>query len=231
MKNIKVENLFNTPLWLCSNAIRMSHDNHYLSDTVDGNIGSKDLALIGRVGNKHKHSSILEMIQMYWEIDRISRGCLQQYSRHRIQSLTVKSSRFTLNKDLKNEKTFISYEPIKDWLIVNGTDGSRRWFDIDRASKYIVLSGDDDIDACSIQALENTRFMITINKSNDIVKYNLCEAYRTKLQTSMNMRAFQNFLQLRLAKDAHFEIRELAQKMLDSLPKEYQKIALGYKDE
>jgi len=249
MKNIKVKNLFNTPLWLCSNAIRMSHDNHNLSDTkiinglpyeVDENelvtdvimkdedmqkysrIGKKDLALINRVGNKLKHQSVLEMIQMYWEIDGISRGCLLEYSRHRMQSLTVKSSRYVLHKDLKDEKPFVITSPFY-------MDEHKNT--IKRASKYIVLTDNIYIDYFSIKTLDNLRFVLNKkNISNDIAKYNLCECYRTKLQTSMNMRAFQNFLQLRLHKDAHFEIRLLAEKMLNGLPKEYKDIALGYKD-
>ena len=100
--------LHHSPLWLASHAIRMSHDNHDKSDTVntDDLIGTKDRAIIARVGNKLKHKSVLEQLVYWFDIDGISRACLMELSRHRIQSLTVKSTRYTL-KELQHEPPFI----------------------------------------------------------------------------------------------------------------------------
>ena len=102
--------LHHTPLQLASHACRMSHANHDRSDSIYGtdDCGPKDRALIERVGNKFKHSSILEMLNYTFDIEDISRACLQELARHRHQSLTVKSSRYTLARDLKNEDSFLS---------------------------------------------------------------------------------------------------------------------------
>lgn len=99
---MQVSLLHSTPLQLAAHACRMSHNNHHLSDG-----GPKDTALIERVGNKLKHKSILEQLVYFFDIDGISRACLQELARHRHQSLTVKSSRYTL-KELKNEKPFVN---------------------------------------------------------------------------------------------------------------------------
>ena len=72
-------------------------------------IGPKDLALIDRVGNQYHHASILEHITFNFFIDGISRACLQEVSRHRIASLSVKSSRYVLAKELKHEQPFINF--------------------------------------------------------------------------------------------------------------------------
>jgi len=49
----------------------------------------------------------------------------------------------------------------------------------------------------------------------------LPQAYIYRGQITMNGRSFKHFLDLRLAKGAHFQIRQLAEDMLKSLPEEY----------
>ena len=90
--------------------------------------------------------------------------------------------------------------------------------------KYIVFTNDTLIDDNSVQQLEILRQSIESGKSNDIAKYNLPESFRTKLQIQMNLRSFLHFHKLRSDKSAHFEIRELANVMLGSLPAEIQNL-------
>ena len=104
---MQVKLLAHLSLYLAASACRMSQDNHEKSDTIDNICGPKDSALIERVGNKFKHASILEQLVYTFDIDGVSRALLQELSRHRHQSLTVKSSRYTLAKDLKNENSFL----------------------------------------------------------------------------------------------------------------------------
>ena len=189
-------------------------------------IGSKDFNLIKKVGFKMKHESVLEHSLIVFEFEA-SRALLQELSRSRIGvSPTVKSTRYVLKKDLKNETSFISDKLIKNWLIVNGIDGTKKWFDIDKAKKYIFLTGDDDIDACSIQALENVRFMISRNKSNDVTKYAIPESMLFKGQYSMNLRALVHLLELRTNKDVLPEFQQLCKDIIDVLPDNYRELVL-----
>ena len=114
-----VKLLYHTPLYTCAHAIRMSHDNHDKSDSqcYDDlysdqrewiNCGPKDRALIERVGNKLKHASVLEHLSYTFDISDVSRALLQELARHRMASLTVKSTRYTLN-ELKSEEPFTEY--------------------------------------------------------------------------------------------------------------------------
>ncbi len=57
-----------TPLKVCSDAIRTCWQSFDKSD--DG--GEADLALIDRVGNKFKHSSTLEHLQMIWFFEEVN---------------------------------------------------------------------------------------------------------------------------------------------------------------
>ena len=130
MKNIKVTLLHHTPLYIASLGARTCWDSFDKSDTCrHGNykepstefgvyecldcgstdtetieIGPKDLALLDRVGNQFHHGSILEHISFNFFIDGISRACLQEVSRHRVASLSVKSSRYTISELRKEQQ-------------------------------------------------------------------------------------------------------------------------------
>ena len=108
MKNIKVTLLHNTPLYIASLGARTCWDSFDKSDTIDEIIGSRDLDLLDRVVNQYHHASIAEHISFNFFIDGISRACLQEVSRHRHTSLSVKSSRYVLAKELKHEQPFIT---------------------------------------------------------------------------------------------------------------------------
>ena len=164
--------------------------------------GQKDKALIERVGNKNKHSSTLEHLNYTFDIDGISRACLQELARHRHASLSVKSTRYTL-KELKNEEYFSVDE------------------ENDVAYKYIVRTYSDVTDRASIASLNYIIQVLKEGVSNDIAKYCLPESYKTSLVWTINARSLQNFLQLRTPKSALWEIRELAYAIYDELPNEH----------
>jgi thymidylate synthase (FAD) len=194
---MRVKLLHNTPLEICSKAIRTCWDSHKNSD----NGGEKDKELIDRVGNKFKHSSTLEHLNYNFYISGISRALLQELARHRIASLSVKSTRYTL-KELKNEEEFLDT-------------------DFERAKQYLVFTDIDEVNIASIKALENLRVILKNGISNDKAKYVLPESYKTELTWSINARSLQNFLNLRSSKEALWEIRDLAKMIFDNLPEEH----------
>jgi len=152
-----------------------------------------------------------------------SRAVLQELARHKTQSLTVKSTRYTL-KELKNEKPF--YEG--KLLFPNAEPGKKlgRVYYYDRAAKYVVFTNDNIVNENIIENLERLRQVVSLNISNDIAKYSLPEAFKTSLQLSLNLRSLLNLLELRTSKDALWEFREIAFKMIDELPDDYKKLVL-----
>lgn len=186
-----------TPLLICADAIRTCWQSFDKSD--EG--GQKDKELIDRVGNKFKHASTLEHLVYNFYIEGVSRALLQELARHRMASLSVKSTRYTL-KELKNEESFTCK-------------------DVERASKYLVLTGVEMVDAMSIKALENLRLVLVEGISNDKAKYCLPESYKTELTWTVNARSLQNFLTLRSDKSALWEIQNLAHALYDALPEEH----------
>ena len=187
-----------TPLNICSHAIRTCWQSFEKGD----NGGEKDVELIERIGNKFKHASTPEHLSYNFYIQGISRALLQELARHRVASLSVKSTRYTL-KELKKEDKF-------------------ELGDFERAARFIVLTGDETVDNASIKALENLReILANTTKSLDIVKYCLPECYKTELTWSVNARSLQNFLSLRSSRSALWEIRNLSLKLYESLPQEH----------
>ncbi len=187
-----------TPLVICSDAIRTCWQSFDKSD----NGGEVDRALIDRVGNKFKHASTLEHIVYNFYVAGISRALLQELARHRMASLSVKSTRYTL-KELKDEEPFsIDHQ--------------------ERASKYLVMTDVPLVDEMSIRALENLRIVLVQGISNDRAKYCLPESYKTELTWTINARSLQNFISLRSDKAALWEIRDLANMVYNTLPEEHQ---------
>jgi thymidylate synthase (FAD) len=211
---MKVELLNSSPLWVCAKAIRKCWASEDKSDTekycvdfalddpadfhLNGKIlkcGEKDKELIHRVGNKNKHKSTLEHLVYTFDIDGISRACLQELARHRVASYSVKSTRYTL-KELGKDDADIS--------------------------NFYVKSGEtlvDNVIFDSLSILQELLKGTTI--ANDKIKYMLPEAYKTSLVMTINARALQNFLELRTAKSALWEIQELAVAMYYALPDEH----------
>ena len=209
--------LHHTPLFVCSTAIRKCWASEDKSDSYykqewnrllgcydDGEYvcGDKDKELIERIGNQNKHKSTLEHLVYTFDINGISRACLQELARHRMASYSVKSTRYTL-KELKDEKEF----------------DCELTADIERASKYIVIIGNSKIDKYTVSSLNYIRDCLI--HSNDITKYMLPEAYKTSLVMTINARSLQNFLALRTSKHALWEIRDLANEMYNKLPEDH----------
>lgn len=258
MNNIKVTLLHYTPLHIAAKGARTCWDSGDKSDSqcyddlyadarewVD--LGPKDFALINRVGNEYRHASILEHISMNFFIDGISRACLQELARHRIASLSVKSSRYTL-KELKNEKLIISRSHVDGntdykyqgdgWWIKDGVPyysdrlNSELVYDTKLVEQYCVIPQNLMSYSKKLHYVNKGRMLWCVQEnlkegqSNDIAKYDLGESYRTQLTWSINLRSLQNFLSLRTDHKALPEIQHLANIIYASLPANIQSLVV-----
>jgi len=214
---MNVELMQHTSLEVTAHAIRTCWQSFDKSD--EG--GEKDLALIDRVGNKFKHASTLEHLVYTFYLSGISRALLQELARHRMASLSVKSTRYTL-KELKDESSFTKGMSMLE-LKEKYTNPDEVYNDkhVKRASKYLVFTNVLGVDFSSIVALENLRLMLIDGVANDKAKFCLPESYKTELTWTVNARSLQNFISLRSSKSALWEIQDLANMVYDSLPKDH----------
>ena len=219
-----VDVLHITPLHLSAHAIRECHNSHGKSDTATNKsliaswsgtedvavCGPKDAALIGRVGVKMKHASTLEHINVTLSIRSISRALLQEWSRTRLMSQTVKSSRYTLAE------------------LGNYEDGALPYYEDDLSlvdnhfTKFLYATGHNATDVASYRALIALQDLIRSGASNDITKYAIPESFLTSLTATINFRSLRNMLALRTAPSALLEYRNLANAIYDAIPSEYQ---------
>jgi len=210
---MNVELKFHTPLSIVINALNMSHDSHDKADKYElptDSITDKDRKRLERVVNKMKHKSIAEMAVYWFDIDGISRACLQELARHRTARLTVKSSRYTLRQ-------------LRDCYVPTYSAD----MDIAIADLY-VKTGNKTIDTISHDTLYDLCEAMQDGISNDIAKYCLPESFKTRLQWQIDGRNLQNFLELRTSKDALWEIHNLASAIYQSLPTDHQYLYTDY---
>lgn len=185
---MKVNILHFTPLIVAVKAIRKCYD------SCSDNLGEKDMKLLESI-IKNDHTSTIEHINYTFEIDGISRACLQELARHRHASLSVESTRYTLRNLIQEYK--------KDNFLY---------------SDYLVLTGDNQMDQWSIDSLNRVISLLEKGYKNDQAKYLLPESYKTNLILTINARSLRNFLKLRSSSKALWEIRELANNIFNAIP-------------
>ncbi len=185
---MQVNLLNHTPLGVADAAISKCWDKSVAADKV--------CERIERVANKNKHASTIEHLVYNFDIDGISRACLQELARHRIASYSVKSTRYTL-KELRDDDN-ITLE------------------------KYCVIDKlPEELKPVMLNVLKNMKYALKDGYSNDVVKHCLPEAYKTSLVMTINARSLQNFLELRSSKSALWEIQDLAKAMYEALPEDH----------
>ena len=174
-----------------------------------------NLSRIERVGNKMKHASVLEHCNYTFDVDGVSRACLQEIARHRIASYTVKSSRYTLD-ELKKESPFVKgihyHKTVDKYAIILQRNA------MTRASKYLVYTSEEKVNTHNIAKLDMLRVNVQSGLANDMTKFELPEAYKTSYVTTINIRSLQNFIKLRTHSSALWEIQYLAKAMYEALP-------------
>lgn len=178
------------------------------------------------------HESVLEHAIFQFKLEGFSRGLLLELERHRLASMTVKSTRYTLHKMIKEIKTCIENNlSYRDEKVRNLID---KYFvnyfeDFDKNN----MSMSNVIEKYYCDKYENLKSMNEVydnlkelNKQKllkervqDYLKGFLHEMKRSSLLWTINLRSLRNFLKLRMDKTAHFEIRLLANLIKDEIEK------------
>ena len=137
---------------------------------------------------KAGHESVLEHITLTYSVKGLSRACLQELSRHRHISLSVESTRHTLNKYLQDGEAIESLYQITPFTYHKEF---RRFFD---------------------WAQNNP------DMPNDELKYYLPEFWPTNLILTSNIRELRHILTLRTSPAALNEFRVLAYSLFEAVP-------------
>lgn len=134
------------------------------------------------------HMSVFEHVNLSFRIEGISRSCSQQLVRHRLASFTEKSLRYS---EPSEGQWFVKPQSIIDNPYSKAYDA---FMESAETLYYELL--DHGIKK------EDARFVLPL-------------ATKTDITVTMNLREFLHFLDLRLPKNAQWEIRQLADKMMN----------------
>jgi len=206
MKNITVELCSHSPVRNAIIGARTCYSSFDRDDYVDErNIGENNRKLLRKLISLG-HESVIEHVSYTFRIKGASRGFLQQLVRHRIASYSVQSTRYTLKR--------IVAEDLNSPEIPNVTE---------LVEKYCVIPPDFSIEDyfAMYEILQQVFKAVKRHNNNDVAKYFIPEAWRTELVWAVNARSLRNFLKLRLHPAAHFEIRRVAELVVEALPKEH----------
>lgn len=143
------------------------------------------------------HLSVFEHVSASIEVEGISRACMAQLTRHRLVSFCVESQRYC-KYDMGDDD--------HDWYVMPESFGD--WQESGDALMFDALM--------SVYAY-NYRNAIKKGIKPEDARYLLPEATKTRLVMTANLRELYHIFDMRRAQSAQWEIRELADKIAETL--------------
>lgn len=181
---------------------------HNSDSDSENKISKKDYNLLKNLV-KRGHHSVLEHFTMTFKVTGVSRALMQQQARHRISSLSVKSTRYTIKESIKEvekileEKVLLPIDFVEKYFYLEGIKNSRlktkTYFQINKIYK--------DLLNCDWEKIPN-----------DELKYIFPESLKTEFFLTINLRSLFNYYKLRSSDKALEEIRKLANKIYKASP-------------
>ena len=138
-----------------------------------------------------KHLSVFEHVYFTWKIEGISRTCLAQLTRHRHCSFTVRSSRYCN----ESEQNYIYPQSVLE----------------DNSLENAIFT-----DVINF-AIDSYNQLIKLGVKKEDARFILPQALETELYMSCNLRELLHIYKLRSHKSAQWEIRELVEKLRESV--------------
>ncbi len=179
-----------------------------LQEKIDAKSAADFVLMLGELG----HESPIEHVSFTFGIEGVSRALLAQITRHRIASYSVQSQRYVEKADFayitppeieKDEVAAKEFQKAMD--IAKESYNKITEILFHKHLDELMKSGIDEKKAKTAakkQAIEDARFVLP----------NACD---TRMIITMNARSLMNFFRHRCCNRAQWEIKDLADKMLD----------------
>jgi len=203
-------------------------------------------ALLDDLAWTYFHHSILEHANLSFLIRGTSRGVLQEHARHRIQAISVRSTRYTMSS-LINAYVAAKVTDNREFFITTVL-GFDMFVTADEAYNRIEISGmyekldfqytrvedfysiavaksslgfleefKNDTEAL-YSALQNGKKKRNVG---DAFKHIITDNVKVDMVVTFNLRSLKNYFTLRDSGAAYFQIRWLAQEMMKVTPQKY----------
>jgi len=200
--------------------------------------------LLGDLAWTYFHHSILEHANLSYLIRGTSRGVLQEHARHRIQAISVRSTRYTMSSLINafvasngDKEFFISKILSFDMFVTDDEEYNR----VEISAMFDKLSYQQNkldnfyeisVAKSSLPFLEEFRdnpqalyeaLQAGKKKRNvgDAFKHIITDNVKVDMVVTFNLRSLKNYFTLRDSGAAFFQIRWLAQEMMRVTPKKY----------
>ena len=209
-----------------------------------------DSKLLDDLAWTYFHHSILEHTNLSFLIRGTSRGVLQEHARHRLQAISVRSTRYTMSsiinayvaslEDLDPKEFFFQrvnsfemlvtademYNRIEIETMFKKLEFQRKKLD-DFFFKAVAKSSLPLLDECRgnsealFEALQNGKKKRNVG---DAFKHIVTDNWKVDMVVTFNLRSLKNYFSLRDSGAAYFQIRWLAKAMKAATPKKYLKL-------
>ncbi len=206
----------------------------------------EESALLDDLAWTYFHHSILEHANLSYLIRGTSRGVLQEHARHRIQAISVRSTRYTMSSLINafvvakkcNDKEFfmqrvaafdmfVTADAAYNRVEINGMY-EKLSYQFERVEDFYALA----VAKSSLPFLEEfadkpqelyTALQNGKKKRNvgDAFKHIITDNVKVDMVVTFNLRSLKNYFTLRDSGAAYFQIRWLAQEMMRVTPQKY----------
>ena len=220
---------------------------HLDTDAIN-NIEDSDL--LSNLAWVHHHHSIIEHATLSFLVQGTSRGVLQEHARHRLQAISVRSTRYTMSSvinaftaSLESEDGFTFFLdtvlPLSLFVITDETYlrieiraiYDKFMFQYTRDSDYIknavaksslaFIEVHKGKAQALFDALENGKKKRNVG---DGFKHIVSDNWKVDMVVTFNIRSLKNYFDLRDSGAAWFQIQWLAQAMKEVTPTKYLKL-------
>jgi len=212
--------------------------------------GIDDSDLLSNLAWVHHHHSIIEHATLSYLIQGTSRGVLQEHARHRLQAISVRSTRYTMSSvinafvaSLENEEGFTFFlETLlsldlfvvadKEYLLIEiRAIYDKLYFQYKKDHNFIhnavaksslPFIEEHKGDAAGLfSALQNGKKKRNVG---DGFKHIVSDNWKVDMVVTFNIRSLKNYFDLRDSGAAWFQIQWLAEAMKEVTPLKYLKL-------
>jgi len=206
----------------------------------------EDSSLLDDLAWTYFHHSILEHANLSYLVRGTSRGVLQEHARHRIQAISVRSTRYTMS-GIINAFVASKHGGDRDFFI-DKVEVFDMFVTSDKAYNRLEIGGMYDKLDFQFQKVEDF-YAIAVAKSSlplleelqqkpeelyaalqagkkrrnvgDAFKHIITDNVKVDMVVTFNLRSLKNYFNLRDSGAAYFQIKWLAQEMIKVTPKKY----------
>lgn len=219
-------------------------ENHMPDNEICSQLNNiEDSTLLDDLAWTYFHHSILEHANLSYLVRGTSRGVLQEHARHRMQAISVRSTRYTMSGVINafvasfgNKDFFIAKVQEFDMFVTLDAEYNKieigamfdkltyqkskveNFNELAVAKSSLELLGQHSDSQVLFDALQAGKKKRNVG---DAFKHIITDNVKVDMVVTFNLRSLKNYFTLRQSGAAYFQIRWLAQEMMHVTPKKY----------